>query len=60
MVLLTENVKILQFRCSSCNLRVQGDAFRIQLWTGKHCLDCFEERAKVHVLDEMGRIQGEA
>ncbi len=55
---LTRNPRILQFRCPSCNLTVQGEAFRIQVWADAHCLDCFEERAKVHVLDEAGRIRG--
>ena len=57
VLLLTKNVKIGTFRCSSCNLTVQGEAFPIQVWTDTHCLDCFEERAKVHILDEAGRIR---
>ncbi len=57
VLLLTKNVKILQFRCPSCNLTVQGEAFPIQVWTDTHCFDCFEKRAKVHVLDEAGRIR---
>ena len=57
VLLLTKNVKILQFRCPGCNLTVQGEAFSIQVWADTHCLDCFEERANVHVLDEAGRIR---
>ncbi len=57
VLLLTKDVKLQQFRCPSCNLRVQGDAYQIQRWTDAHCFDCSEKRVKVHVLDEAGRIQ---
>lgn len=57
MLLLTTNPKILKFRCPGCNLTVEGEAFPIQVWAEAHCLDCFEERAKVHILDEAGRIR---
>ena len=57
MILLPKSVKILQFRCPSCNLTVQGEAFLIQVWTDAHCFDCSEKRAKVHILDEAGRIR---
>ncbi len=56
-LLLTKNARILQFRCPSCNLTVEGEAFPIQVWADAHVFDCLEERAKIHVLDEAGRIR---
>ena len=50
--LLIGSAKIVQFRCPGCNLTVQGEAFAVQVWADTHSFDCFEERAKVHVLDE--------
>ncbi len=57
MVLLARDPKILKFRCSGCNLTVEREAFSIQVWADAHCFDCLEERSKIHVLDEAGRIR---
>ncbi len=47
---------IRRFKCPGCNLVVQGTQFSIQLWADEHCFQCFEDRAKVHLLDRKGRI----
>ena len=55
--LVTGKPKVLRIRCPGCNLTVQGEAFPIQVWADEHCLNCFEERVEVHVLDEAGQIR---
>ena len=54
---LTTDPKILKFRCPGCNLTVQWEAFPVQVWADRHCFDCLEDRAKVHILDEDGMIR---
>jgi hypothetical protein len=55
--LMTGKPRVLKFRCPGCNLTVEGEAFPIQVWADAHVFDCFEERAKVHILDDAGRIR---
>ncbi len=47
---MTRNPKITTFRCPGCGLTVQGEAFRVQIWSDDHVFDCVEERLKVHIL----------
>ncbi len=54
---MTRNPKIVTFRCPGCGLTVEGEAFPVQVWADWHVFDCVEERLKVHVLDEAGRIR---
>ncbi len=56
MILATRGPQIVKFRCPGCNLTVEGEAFPVQVWADAHCFDCLEERLKVHILDESGRI----
>ena len=56
-MVLSRHPKIVKFRCPGCNLTVEGEAFQVQVWADAHCYDCFEERVKVHALDEAGRIR---
>ncbi len=46
-----------RFRCPACNLQVVGTPWAVRDWAEDHVVACKDERAKVHVLDEAGRIR---
>ncbi len=57
MVLLAGGPRIVRSKGPGCRLTVGGEAFPVQVWADGHVFDCVEERLKVHILDEEGRIR---